>query len=159
MRRLALLVLPLAAGCSVDINDRDDAAPRMAAPSAAELIAARQAGMHMSATLLSQTIRPAVKAGGDLKPVEAAATSLAHFGRSISGLFPAGSGGAESRARPEIWANKADFDSRAQAFVAASERLAAAAHSADRAAVDTALGAVQQSCGACHSSYRAEESH
>jgi cytochrome c556 len=158
MRILPLLLLPLIAACAATVEDE---APATAAPaagaSAAELIAARKAMMHMAATLTFESVMPAAKNGTDVKRQEHAADGLSHFGHSIAGLFPEGSGGPDSRALPAIWENKADFDARAKAFGDASARLAELAAAGDTAGFAAQAPLVTRGCNSCHSLYRAEE--
>jgi len=78
-------------------------------------------------------------------------------------LFPKGSDkdnsimdfDKESSAQPAIWADMADFKSKAEALKAASAKAGAAA--GDKAALGAALGAVGQACKGCHSKYKAKE--
>lgn len=64
----------------------------------------------------------------------------------MAGLFPEGSLGPGSRALPAIWANKADFDARANAFGDASARLAELAKAGDAGG-----------CNGCDGLYRAPQ--
>jgi len=115
--------------------------------------------MHMAATLLFQELMPVAKNGGDTKPAGHAADGLDLFGHSIAGLFPEGSTGPDSRALPSIWANKADFAAKANAFGDAAARLKQLADAGDTAGFAAQAKVVQQGCGACHSLYRAEDAH
>jgi cytochrome c556 len=74
-------------------------------------------------------------------------------------LFPAGTGpetGVKTAAKPEIWANRADFDQKVAAFQAAAKGLVTASAGSDGAAVTAAAGAVGQACGGCHTNYRVQ---
>jgi cytochrome c556 len=160
MRRLPILLLPLIAACATAEGAAAPAtAVPAAGPSAAELIAARKAMMHMAATLLFQEVVPAVKNGTDVKPAGHAAEGLDLFGHSIAGLFPQGSAGPNSRALPAIWANKADFVAKANAFGDAAARLKQLADAGDTAGFAAQTAVVQKGCGACHSLYRAPDAH
>jgi cytochrome c556 len=163
MRRVSLLMLlflPLLAGGAATAHDgkpvpgkgsgRDGA-------TAAELIEARKAMMHMAATLAFESVMPAVRNGTDVKLQEHAAESLAYFGHSIGGLFPAGSHAPDSRAAPAIWTNKADFDARAKSFGDASARLAELAKAGDSTGFAAQAKVVAGGCNSCHSRYRTEE--
>lgn len=157
MRRLSLVLLPLVAACATASDETPVAAARASAPSAAELIAARKAMMHMAATLTFESVIPAAKNGTDVRRQEHAADGLSHFGHTVAGLFPEGSLGPDSRALPSIWANKADFDAKAKAFGDASARLAELAKSGDTAGFAAQAPLVARGCNSCHSLYRAEE--
>ena len=154
MRRLPLLLLPLTAACATTAGD--EAPAGAAGPGAAELIAARQAMMHMAATLLYQEVMPAAKSGTDVKAASRAADGLDLFGHSLAGLFPEGSGGADSRALPAIWENKADFVARSNAFGDAAARLKALATAGDAAGFAAQAKLVEQGCNSCHGRYRRE---
>ncbi|HEX6377262.1 MAG TPA: cytochrome c [Allosphingosinicella sp.] len=155
MRRMPLLLLPLIAACAATAGDEaPPGAARTAGPGTAELIAARQAMMHMAATLMYEGVMPAVKNGTDVSRQEHAADGLAHFGHSIAGLFPDGSAGPDSRALPALWADKADFDARAHAFGAAADRLAELATAGDTAGFAAQAALVERGCNGCHDRYR-----
>jgi cytochrome c556 len=160
MRRLLPLLLPLLAGCATTASDESPSssnAPDRERASAAELIAARQAMMHMAATLLFQEVMPVAKSGGDPKPAGHAADGLDLFGHSLAGLFPEGSAGPDSRALPSIWANKADFTAKANAFGDSAARLKQLADADDKAGFAAQAPVVARGCNSCHSLYRAEE--
>jgi len=156
MRRLPLLLLPLIAACAAagDEPPAAAAAARAAGPSAAELIGARKAMMHMAATLLYQEVMPAARKGTDVKAASHAADGLDLFGHSLAGLFPEGSGGPDSRALPAIWENKADFVARANAFGDSAARLNALATAGDAAGFAAQAASVEQGCNSCHDLYR-----
>lgn len=155
--RLPFLLLPLIAACATASGDAAPAAAvPTAAPSAAELIEARKAMMHMAATLLYQEAMPAAKAGTDVKSAGHAADGLDRFGHSIAGLFPEGSGGPDSRALPALWQNKADFVARADAFGDSAARLKALSDAGDSAGFAAQAKLVEQGCNSCHALYRAE---
>ena len=73
---------------------------------------------------------------------------------TFSSLFPEGSAHANSRALPDIWTKKDEFATRVRAIQDAAKALNAAAQQGDNAAVQTALRAYSQTCGACHTSFR-----
>jgi cytochrome c556 len=157
MRRLPILFLPLIAACATASGDAAPAtAVPAAGPSAAELIAARKTMMHMAATLLYQEVMPAAKNGTDVKAAGHAADGLDLFGHSVAGLFPEGSAGPDSRALPALWANKADFVARANAFGDSAAQLKALSDSGDAAGFAAQAKVVEQGCNSCHSLYRAE---
>jgi cytochrome c556 len=63
---------------------------------------------------------------------------------------------AMSRATPEIWANMADFDSRAQTMIDAVTAVANAAQGGDIDGAQELLGDVGSTCGGCHNTYRGD---
>lgn len=73
------------------------------------------------------------------------------------GLFPAGSAHPQSRAKPEIWKDKADFDAKAKAMGEAAARVTAAGKAGDLKAYAAAAADLTGACKACHTKYRAEE--
>jgi cytochrome c556 len=157
MRRLSLLLLPAAAICVTASGDAPAKPARAAAPSATELIEARKAMMHMAATLLFQEVMPLAKGSGEVKAAGHAADGLDLFGHSIAGLFPQGSAGPNSRALPAIWANKADFAAKANAFGDSAAQLKRLADAGDKAGFAAQAAVVARGCNGCHSLYRAEE--
>lgn len=68
-------------------------------------------------------------------------------------LFPPGSGRdavPTTRAKPEIWTQRADFDKATQTLIAETETLGDAAKSGNADAVKTQWPKVAEACGACH---------
>jgi len=59
----------------------------------------------------------------------------------------------ETRARPEIWQKRADFDAKMDKMVGEAKKLPQAAR-ADIASLRKAVDEVGNACGACHDDYR-----
>ncbi|HVQ07541.1 MAG TPA: cytochrome c [Allosphingosinicella sp.] len=127
-----------------------------APPTARQLIDARVAGMHMAATLFYRGVKGALANGADVRQIFHEPEGLALWANAIPGLFPAGSGGEGSRARPEIWTRRADFERKAADLGVAATRVAERARAGDRAGFAAAADAVEAACTACHSAYRSE---
>ena len=71
--------------------------------------------------------------------------------------FAEGSGeGAATDAKPEIWANFADFSAKMKDFERESAALATVAKGGDEAAMREQFAKVGGTCKACHDSYKAE---
>lgn len=87
----------------------------------------------------------------DAAVVKANATTIADHLKTAQTLFPAGSGGGESRARPEIWTDAAGFEKGMKEAQAAAVALQSVSN---EAAYGPALGAVGSSCKSCHDKYR-----
>jgi cytochrome c556 len=68
-----------------------------------------------------------------------------------STLFPAGSGGGESRAKPEIWTDGADFEKGLKDAHAAAVVLQSVT---DEASFGPAQAALAVNCKSCHDKYR-----
>lgn len=60
----------------------------------------------------------------------------------------------ETRAKPEIWTNRADFDAKMEKMVTEAGKLAQATRSGDMAAIRKAVHDVDSACSACHDDYR-----
>jgi cytochrome c556 len=61
---------------------------------------------------------------------------------------------APTRALPAIWSNSAGFATAIGAFQAATDALVEATRGGNAAAIEEAQGAVQQTCGGCHTDFR-----
>ncbi len=128
-------------------------------PSKAEqAIKYRQAAL----TLLGWNITPIAammkgEAPFDARKAELHAVRLQQVAPMIVEGFPAGSeSGAPTKAKPEIWRNMDDFKAKAADMEQATAGLVAAARSGDQKQVGQALGAVGNTCKACHDQYRAK---
>ncbi|NKB49476.1 MAG: hypothetical protein GKS02_08940 [Alphaproteobacteria bacterium] len=98
----------------------------------------------------------AAVAGGDNAAAAAAAAAVNEVASKIPSLFPEGSGTGETRAKPEIWQDFADFRSKANALEAASAKVVADASGGSLGSDPKAVvGSIGATCGACHKAYRA----
>jgi cytochrome c556 len=87
----------------------------------------------------------------DAAVVKANATTIADNLKTASALFTAGSGGGESRAKPEVWTDAAGFEKGMKDAQAAAVALQSVS---DEAAYGPALGALGSTCKSCHDKYR-----
>ena len=60
----------------------------------------------------------------------------------------------DTKAKPEIWTHRADFDSRMDKMTGETAKLPAVARSGDVAALKAQVHAVGEACKACHDEYR-----
>jgi len=143
-RPLPLLLALAAVAAALPLAGADDADP----------IAARQTEMKG----VGDAMKPLSAIARKQAPFDAAV--VAKSGGAIAGhlerakaLFPAGSdrGAAETWAKAEIWANRADFDAK---LVAAHEAAAALAKVTEESAYVPALVRLGDACKACHEPYR-----
>ena len=88
----------------------------------------------------------------DPATAKAAMETIAASATNFKTLFPAGSESADTKASPEIWKNKADFEAHADKLIAAATAAAAASGSLE--SFKTAFGAVGATCKGCHQTYR-----
>ena len=155
MKILGMAALAAAlAGCATDGTAVDPPAAAAAGQSPQQLVAARQAAFHLSGAAMGN-IKAAIDRGDDPKSQAYAARGVARWARALPTMFPASSRGImPSRARPEIWASKPDFEAKAAAYAEAAEALAAAAAGGDRAAFASAHAATAATCKACHDLYQ-----
>lgn len=128
-------------------------APAPTAPTPQELVAARQAGMAMSASTLN-LLRGASANGTPLKNLAFPAGGLAKWAASAPALFAPSTKNVPSRAAPAVWSDRAGFASKAKAFADSTRALADAARAEDKAAFDAALASTAASCKGCHDTYQ-----
>lgn len=149
---LAISGVALAACVAVAPVERTVMQPQQ--PSPQEIVAARQAAFHMTGAAMGN-IKGAIDRGGDPKSQAYAARGVARWARALPAMFPQSTAAiTPSRARPEIWANRADFNAKAAAFASAATALAAAADSGDKDAFAARWRATGATCGACHDLYQ-----
>jgi cytochrome c556 len=79
-----------------------------------------------------------------------AQAALAAAAATITTVFEPNESDPKSKAKPEIWANWADFQTKAEALVDAAGALDASSLDGIKAG----MGAVGGACGACHETYR-----
>ena len=90
----------------------------------------------------------------DAAVVKANATTIADNLKQAHELFPPGSDGGESRAKPEIWTDRAGFDKQMKDAQAAAVSLSSVT---EEAAFLPALRTLGGSCKSCHDMYRLPE--
>ena len=120
----------------------------------ADAIEDRQASMKNVGKAIGALAKIAKKeAPFDAAVVNTNATTMADNLKTAKGQFPDGSatGAKETWAKAEIWQNKADFDAKMDKSVEAAMAMAAVTAEADFGA---ALGALGNTCKACHQDYR-----
>jgi cytochrome c556 len=111
---------------------------------------------HMAMEAVGDAMKPLgaiakKQAPFDAAVVKTSATTIADNLKKASALFPAGSGGGESRAKPEIWTDAAGFEKGMKDSHAAAVALQSVS---DEAAFAPALGALGATCKGCHDKYR-----
>jgi cytochrome c556 len=80
---------------------------------------------------------------------------LAQLATIPKGFFGEGTDKAgETRAKPEVWTNRADFDAKMDKMIQETGKLAQAAKTGDPAIVKKAVHDVDEACAACHEEYR-----
>ncbi|HYF22236.1 MAG TPA: cytochrome c [Caulobacteraceae bacterium] len=120
-----------------------------------EIVRARQAAFHMSAAAMGN-MRAAVEAGREPSQQAFAARGVARWAEVLPTMFPEETRGVgPSRARAEIWTNKADFEAKAAAYATEAGKLAAVAKAGDRAAFELQFKAATATCKSCHDAYQA----
>jgi len=154
MSKLPVLAGILVAGALIAPGLAQTAAPL----SPLQIIAARQAAYDMSSATFIGMIH-AVKGGGDAKAEGDSAAALAKWAKVLPTLFPAGTGQgqttAESKAKLEIWSDRAGFDKAAENYIAQTTKLSALAEAGDTPGFTAQLGEVKNACSACHKDYKA----
>jgi cytochrome c556 len=71
--------------------------------------------------------------------------------------FPDGSQGGQTRARPEIWNNKADFESKLNDLRTEAAKLAEVAAGDDQKAIMMQFQSAGGTCKACHDDYKSKD--
>lgn len=95
----------------------------------------------------------AAKGNGDFKAVAVKATEAAAQMKKFGTLFTAGSGreGApDTRAKPEIWTQRAEFDAAIDKMVVETVAFGQAAAAGNADGMKAAWPKVAEACGACH---------
>ena len=125
-----------------------------AAPSAEEIVAARQSAMVMSVGATS-AMRSAAANGTPVKNLAFIANGLAKWGTALPAMYAPSTAKATSRAKPEVWTDQAGFAAKAKDFADATAALAAAAKADDKEAFTAALASTNASCKSCHDAFQA----
>ena len=81
--------------------------------------------------------------------------ALSHF--DVGRGFAPGSEGGKTRAKPEIWLDREDFDEKLATFKKQAQSLAQVAQDGDKAAIRTQFGATGKACKGCHDEYKSKD--
>ncbi len=120
-----------------------------------DIVAGRQAAFDLQQGVFG-AMKATIDAGGSVKPLADGAKGLVSWGAAMPGMFPVGTETAHNtKARPEVWSDRAGFEKAAADFQAASVKLAALADADDKAGFADQFKATGATCGACHRQYRA----
>jgi cytochrome c556 len=139
----------LAAGCATGRSS--------SGMSSADTIAARQQLMKEQGAAM-RSISTKMKAG-QAQAVAADAETLATTARRIPSLFPPGSLDPDtSRAKPEIWQKRSEFEGYAKTLETKASALAATARGGNAQATSAAVADLgRTTCTACHDTFRGPE--
>jgi cytochrome c556 len=149
MNRLLLVVALLAVW---SIQRGTTQGPASAA--ADDLIAARQAGMVIQASLIADILR-AVGSNADISPFEDAGEAIAAWAVALPDLFSEGTEhGHNTRALPAIWSDRAGFEQAATNLTQSALIMAKAAAANNQFEFIKAFRATNLACAKCHFAYR-----
>jgi cytochrome c556 len=118
------------------------------------VIAGRQGGMALQGAVLG-SMKAAVDAKADVKPLKVGAEAIGLWAQAIPGMFPVGTEGGKTKALAAVWSDNAGFTKIAADLAAAAGKLTAAADANDKDAFADAFKAAGAACGGCHRTYRA----
>lgn len=92
---------------------------------------------------------------GNLQVVATNADVMANNAKQIPGLFPEGSMTEKSKAKPEIWQKKAEFDAAAKKMEMESIKLRDTARTGNAQATNDVIKDFgRNTCGSCHTPFR-----
>lgn len=122
--------------------------------SADTIIAARQSAYDLQ-NGIAEAMKDGIAHDASPKSFVNAAKALARYGTVIPSLFPTGTEtGGGTKAKPEIWSDRAGFEKAASNFNEAALALQARAEADDKPGFAAAFEAMGKTCGACHRAYR-----
>lgn len=125
--------------------------------SPAGIVAARKAAFEMSGVTMG-SIKAGLDSGAEMRSLGFSTGALAKWAQVLPAMFPAGTGLDSlpdgTRAKAEIWTDRAGFEARAADYAAATARLRDAVAAGDPALAATEWAAVRTTCGSCHDVYR-----
>lgn len=101
-----------------------------------------------------KAIKASIDANGPAAAAASEAAKLVNTFKAVPAHFPAGSDKGDTKASPDIWKSKADFDKLNADALAAATKLEMAAKGGDMKMVAADFGALGGACKACHDKYR-----
>jgi cytochrome c556 len=131
------------------------AAHTVSAATPDEIIAARQANQKRVDELVKQ-VDTALKSNASASALVDQLTEIDQRAHLLKGYFPDGTQtGGNTKARPEIWTNRAGFDVIADRYAADFDKALTLARAGDTAGLTAQWAQATSNCGACHRDFRA----
>ena len=96
----------------------------------------------------------------DKAAISAAIKRIADNGKDVGSRFPAGTGaeaGIKTRAKPEIWAQAADFKTASDTLASASAKYLQVVSTGNMDSIKAEAKSLGDACGGCHKKYRVPE--
>jgi len=120
----------------------------------AQIVKARQDGMEKNWTDYFKDIATTIRSGNPDLPLVAtkAAGAIEHL-KKLAQLFPPGTGRdvvPATRAKPEVWTQRADFEAALIALMDATKTIAEDAKGGDVEKVKADWTSLAKACGGCH---------
>jgi cytochrome c556 len=141
---IASLVIGIGAGC---------AGKSMSKAGSGDIVADRQRVMKLQGASWAD-IQAKAKAG-NIEGIAVNAETLALTAQQIPALFPEGSLTEKSKAKPEVWQKRAEFDAAAKNLETQAEKLRDAARAKnEQLTQDLVKDFGRQACGTCHTPFR-----
>jgi cytochrome c556 len=123
-----------------------------------DIIVTRQAGFDLQQGSVDALVA-ALKANIDIKPFAKTAAGIHSWAAQIPLAFPPGSDkGHDTKAKPEIWTDRAGFEKDASDLAIAADKLTDVIKTGDAAAVADQMKVLGGACVACHRAYRVRSS-
>jgi cytochrome c556 len=120
-----------------------------------EIIATRQANQKRVGELTT-AMKKAVEGGATASSQVDASIELSDRARRLKDYFPVGTEtGGNTKAKAEIWSDRAGFVKVDAAYVAAFDKLLVLARAGDTPGFNAQFADAGGTCGACHRTYRA----
>ena len=120
----------------------------------AQIVKERQDGMEANWTDYLRDVAGTLRSGSpDLALVASKAAQASEHVKKLSTLFPPGTGRdvvPTSRAKPEVWTQRADFDAAMTALADALKTMSDDAKKGDLEKVKADWTNAAKACGACH---------
>jgi cytochrome c556 len=120
----------------------------------AQIVKARQDGMDKNWTDYFKDIATTIRSGNpDLPLVATKAAGASEHLKKLAQLFPPGTGRdvvPATRAKPEIWTQRADFEAALTALMDATKTIAEDAKGGDVEKVKADWTSLAKACGGCH---------
>lgn len=121
-----------------------------------DVVADRQQLMRLQGASMAD-ITAKLRAG-NVEAVAVNANTLALTAQHLPALFPPGSMSDKSRAKPEIWQKRAEFEGYAKSLETQATKVAALARAKDQAGTQAAVAELgRTTCTSCHDAFRGPE--
>lgn len=122
-----------------------------------QIVAMRKSSMDLQGGVMA-AMKAGIEQKTDVKAFADGAKGLVASGKLIPAMFPVGTEKVgDTKAKPAIWSDQAEFAKDSQALVDAAQKLVTLAEADDKTGFAAQFAETGKTCGACHRAFKEKD--